>query len=333
MTDNVYDDEDDWGPAPWPLWSAHPDIPVYEEGGLLFFLYDDPIIGPILPSMFITVPVEDEDDHGETVKGRDRIDCYPHVRQRPLDPPLGIGHADEAPFGVPFYDSAEDDSDECDKTDVSDPYGERALQYGGMYYTEGMGLTAIEDREARIDCFRAAEVLYRHSAGRGNPVGWLCLGYVYAYDRCEGRYFRSYFDNFGVVPPKPDIDTMALESFRHAAEENLAEGCYKYGDMLDEGRGCDPDYGKALSMFRKAFELGRDDSPRIWGSAALRLARAYNDAKGCDRDCREALHWYELARTGLEMKVRDGGGSYDARLWEAEAGVMDMRQELRLQEA
>ncbi|MBW3089072.1 sel1 repeat family protein [Bifidobacterium sp. 82T24] len=312
------------GPAPWPLWHAHDDIPVLDYGDV-WFLYDDPIIGPILPLMFITVPVEEDG-----VMGRDRIDCYPFVQQCELIPPLGIGQASRTSLGVPFYDAGIDDSAVCDKADQSDPYGDDALHYGGMYYEEGMGYTAPKDHGRRLDCFKAAEILYRHSAGRGNPFGWLCLGYVYAYDRCEGRYFRSYYDNFGEAAPKPDTDVMALEAFRHAAEADIAEGCYKYGDMLDEGRGCEPDYAGALTMFRRAFDLGKDERPHIWGSAALRIARAYADAKGCRHDCAEALHWYEIARTGLELAVRDGAGAYDARLWEAEAGVMDMQQELRL---
>ena len=99
----------------------------------------------------------------------------------------------------------------------------------------------------------AAGILYRHAAGRGNAIGWLCLGYVYAYDRCEGRYFRSYYNNFGEVPPKPDTDVLAYECFRHAAEAEIAEGCYKLGDMLAEGRGCAADHAKALDMFLRAY--------------------------------------------------------------------------------
>lgn len=73
------------------------------------------------------------------------------------------------------------------------------------------------------------------------------LGYVYAYDRCEGRYFRSYYNNSGEVPPKPDTDVLAYECFRHAAEAEIAEGCYKLGDMLAEGKGCAADHAKALA--------------------------------------------------------------------------------------
>lgn len=114
--------------------------------------------------------------------------------------PVGIGHADEAEAGVPYYDDTFDEDDECTTADISDPDGSIALGLGGMYYEEGMHYTAASERQKRVDCFRAAEILYRHAAGRGNAIGWLCLRYVYAYDRCEGRYFRSYYNNFGEVP-------------------------------------------------------------------------------------------------------------------------------------
>ncbi|MFR4853453.1 MAG: tetratricopeptide repeat protein [Bifidobacterium bifidum] len=167
--------------------------------------------------------------------------------------PVGIGHANEAEAGVPYYDDIFDEDDECTTADISDPDGSIALGLGGIYYEEGMHYTATSERQKRVDCFRAAEILYRHAAGRGNAIGWLCLGYVYAYDRCEGRYFRSYYNNFGEVPPKPDTDVLAYECFRHAAEAEIAESCYKLGDMLAEGRGCAADHAKALDMFLRAY--------------------------------------------------------------------------------
>ena len=159
---------------------------------------------------------------------------------------VGIGHANEAEAGVPYYDDTFDEDDECTTADISDPDGSIALGLGGMYYEEGMHYTAASERRKRVDCFRAAGILYRHAAGRGNAIGWLCLGYVYA-------YVRSYYNNFGEVPPKPDTDVLAYECFRHAAEAEIAESCYKLGDMLAEGRGCAADHAKALDMFLRAY--------------------------------------------------------------------------------
>ena len=36
-------------------------------------------------------------------------------------------------------------------------------------------------------------------------------------------------------------------------EAEIAESCYKLGDMLAEGRGCAADHAKALDMFLRAY--------------------------------------------------------------------------------
>lgn len=83
---------------------------------------------------------------------------------------VGIGHANEAEAGVPYYDDTFDEDDECTTADISDPDGSIALGLGGMYYEEGMHYTAASERRKRVDCFRAAGILYRHAAGRGNAI-------------------------------------------------------------------------------------------------------------------------------------------------------------------
>lgn len=84
--------------------------------------------------------------------------------------PVGIGHANEAEAGVPYYDDTFDEDDECTTADISDPDGSIARGLGGIYYEEGMHYTAASERRKRVDCFRAAEILYRHAAGRGNAI-------------------------------------------------------------------------------------------------------------------------------------------------------------------
>ena len=37
--------------------------------------------------------------------------------------PVGIGHANEAEAGVPYYDDTFDEDDECTTADISDPDG------------------------------------------------------------------------------------------------------------------------------------------------------------------------------------------------------------------
>ena len=57
-----------------------------------------------------------------------------------------------------------------------------------------------DEHEKRIMCFQAAELLYLHASKKGNPIGDLNLGYVYSYDRCEGRYWnRSLADDTPVT--------------------------------------------------------------------------------------------------------------------------------------
>ncbi len=73
--------------------------------------------------------------------------------------------------------------------DMPDPNGSLALSFGSDYYREGMSYSDAEDRQTRIDCFRAAEILYLHAAAKGNVDAYLDLGYIYSYDRCEGHYY------------------------------------------------------------------------------------------------------------------------------------------------
>lgn len=206
-----------------------------------------------------------------------------------------------------------------------DPEGRDALELGGRYYVEGMGFTDVADHKARIDCFRAAELLYLHAAERGNPYAWQNLGYVYSYDRCEGRYYDQWA---GGVDPFP-CDERAFECYSRAAEAGLAEATYKLGDMHKRGAGCNPDAAEAFRCYRRAFEQGKGDHPVVWGSVALRLADCYENAFGCEQSFEKSLKWYEQAVTGLDIAVREGEWFYDKALASARNGVKRCKQELR----
>lgn len=109
-------------------------------------------------------------------------------------------------------------------TGADDPDGEDALFYGGGLYDEGMRLTAPEHAEARLDCFKAAELLYRHAAGKGNAMAYLCLGYVYYYDRCKGSYWRNLSEletDEDCQQPYPR-EELAFTCFEMAATAGLA---------------------------------------------------------------------------------------------------------------
>lgn len=52
----------------------------------------------------------------------------------------------------------------------TDPDGDIALSHESNYYVEGMSYTDSEDRETRIQCFQAAEILCLHAAAKGNVI-------------------------------------------------------------------------------------------------------------------------------------------------------------------
>lgn len=332
------------------LVNAHDDIPVLELAGGWYFKHDDPIIGPVLPSLFITIPVWQQ---GRVI-GRDRIWQYPAACIEHTGVVADWGHASDAPFGIACYHDMYSDGDSTDEVDVSDPEGEDAMAWAADYYFDGVRFTQPERRQERIDSFRAAEILFRHAAGRGCAWAWLCLGYLYAYDRAEGKYFRSAFDwspqsdtawgrQFYSAPPKPPLPIRAAACFRRAAGEGVAEGCLAYAEtlrkhpefkedsyVLEEGRSSDEPASdfSARDWLRRAYDIAVvQRNPRIWGSAALRLgemaAAGTSDEKP---DAKAALRWYETAVRGLEQTVRSGLDMFDQLLAEAQNGVEDMKQ-------
>lgn len=143
------------GTKTWDMKWAYRDDPVFEV--ILDVMIDYPN-GDKLPGIWITEPIFNDEGGSD---GRTYVMAYPYADH-------------EHPF------PGDDDED-----------GNDALFYGGGYYDEGMSYTDPANHEKRIECFQAAELLYRHAAGRGNAVASLCLGYVYSYDRCEGRYWRD----------------------------------------------------------------------------------------------------------------------------------------------
>lgn len=213
-----------------------------------------------------------------------------------------------------------------------DKGGEDALYYGGCYYEEGMSYTDPADLGKRVDCFRAAEILYRHSAGRGNAVANLCLGYVYSYDRCEGRYWRCPMtleaaeDNACPYPR----EERAFACLTKAARAAIPEACYKLGDLYKQGVGCEPSAVEAFNWYMQAFELAEHEPPVIQGSIALRIAGCCEEGFGCRQDFAKALECYEQAMAALEVAVDNGEAWYGKALAEARAGAKRCQQELQV---
>lgn len=212
-----------------------------------------------------------------------------------------------------------------------DEDGNDALYYGGGYYEEGMSYTDPADHDRRVACFQAAELLYRHAAGRNNAVANLCLGYVYSYDRCEGRYWRggqaAQGEGGGAQQPYPR-EERAFECLKAAAEAGIPEACYKLGDMYKHGTGCTPDAVAAFGAYVRASEFAEKERPVVLGSIALRLGGCYEEGFGCTQDFTRAASWYEEAAAGLEFAVEHGEAWYEKALAGAQAGLRRCRQEL-----
>ncbi len=207
----------------------------------------------------------------------------------------------------------------------NDPDGSLALYYGAEYYNEAMTYTTQKDHKARVECFQAAEILYRHSAGAGNPYACLNLGYIYSYDRCEGWYW-GYFEDDTDEARK----ARAFDYLSQAAKADIAEACYKLGDMYKRGMGCKPDAKRAFECYSRAAELcdEENESPVIFGSTALRLGDCFEVGFGCTQSFADALKWYKQAVTALEIAIRGGESWYSRALTGAKDGVKRCQQEV-----
>lgn len=224
-----------------------------------------------------------------------------------------------------FYDAEE-----------HDPGGEEALYWGSCYYREAMEHQDAAEHEVRVDCFKAAEVLYLHAAKRGNVIAFVNLGYVYSYDRCENDYWEQKVlwmsdedvKRASALRKSFSREQHAYECYLKAAEAGDPEACYKVGDLIRDGRGCEQDEVAAFGWFERAFELGRTDQDVCWGSAALRLATCCEEGRGCEQDFARAREWYEVAVAGLRAAVNSGNWYYEKSLTHAEHGLARVRQEL-----
>lgn len=218
-------------------------------------------------------------------------------------------------------------------TGADDPDGEDALFHGGDLYDEGMMLADPERVSARLDCFRAAELLYRHAAGKGNAIAYLCLGYVYYYDRCQGNYWRNLDDleaDEDYQRPFPR-ERRAFECFEKAADAGVAEACYKLGDAYKNGIGCDIDEQKAYASYRRAAQCDDGRAPNQTGSIALRLAECLENGIGCEHDFGLALEQYERAERFLDAAVSAGDWHYKRARDGAQDGIARCEQELGME--
>ena len=215
------------------------------------------------------------------------------------------------------------------------PLSDTARTFADSYYYEGMATSADENLGKRIDCFRAAELLYLHAIARGDLRAHTKLGHLYARDRCEGHYFDAVGNNLlaDAVLPASEVREKAFRHFDYAASRGDVEAVYMLGDMLRDGCGCDVDADAAFACYRRACEFVQEmtsATPLLRGCVALRLGRAFEEGEGCAFDFATALSWYEVAAEHLGEAVENGVWQYGVELGQAKRGVLRMRQELAL---
>lgn len=207
--------------------------------------------------------------------------------------------------------------------------GWRAFDLASRYFAEGLGgcggAEGPQADQRRIDCFRAAEILYLHSARRGNLAAWVKLGTIYAFDMAEGQYWQGLLES-RAAHCSVDPDRKAFACFSRAALAGDAEGCWQLGDLLAEGRGCVRDDRRALTLYTRALLHGRNAEQR--GLAALRLARCLEGARGCALDLGKAQVLYEWAAGRLQEAFDEGQWHCKRELHEARVGAARMAQEL-----
>lgn len=217
--------------------------------------------------------------------------------------------------------------------ELGDESGNMAVAMGAECYNRAMELAGADDREGRIAFFQAAEYLYRMAREKGNVWGYVDGGYIYYYDRCEGRYYPDFTEDTQSEEARAyceafDADAAAYECYAYAADAGEPQSCYKLGDMLKNGRGCKADAASAVAMYERAYELGKKDDTICWGGAALRLGDCYEKGIGVRQDFAWARMWYECAVVGLGAAVEAGDWFYEKSLAGAKAGAARCRQEI-----
>lgn len=209
-----------------------------------------------------------------------------------------------------------------------DEHGWKALDHGAWFYGQAMTYGDPKQRSLRIDCFRAAEILYLHAAEKGNAQALVDLGYVYSYNRCEGMFWPGWekYDegDFSDYP----ADERAYQVLLEASESDFSEAHYKLGDMLSSGRGCEQDHARAYECYKKAYERAEYEYSHIKGSCAFRLAKAHEEGRGCQQSFELALHYYQEAEFYLDRAVSCGDYYYRKAFFKAQRGIRRMRQEI-----
>ena len=157
---------------------------------------------------------------------------------------------------------------------------------------------------------------------------------MYSYDRCQGLYWpnEDTLEVSGRRESRDQSNERAFRCFKLAADEGLAEACYKLGDCYKNGTGCEVDERAAYLSYEKAAACKDIDAPYLIGSIALRLAGCLEEGIGCEHDFHRALKQYERAEEYLDAAVSFGDTYYRGALRGARDGIVRCKQEIALAE-
>lgn len=310
-----------------------PTMPILRYGDH-YYCFADLVIGPVLPTVDLTLPMFADDRSGKPyVYQRTYTGSYPEEETQDVVPinPVPICYRtmnDDIvmPYeqwtqvyrdlpGTPFYSSTYDDGDYCKRASRYDPDGVEAWGHAMFYLEEAMRVHADRfdtteslsdwEREQHHDCLKLAEILFRHAAGRGNARAWLALGRIYHDDLNHGDYFNScYTAHIKGQPPiveQPPLPERARICFERAAALGDAEALAFLGDLRLEGQTCKRDVRRAFALYEEAYARGGEDGQVRYAkaAAALRLARCYKHGIGCAIDRAKARALFRCAKDGL----------------------------------
>ena len=202
-----------------------------------------------------------------------------------------------------------------------DPGGGIALDWGGRFYDEGMECVNSGDATRRVSCFSAAEILYLHSRERGNPFASLCLGYVYGYDRCEGRYFSHWYrplESTGQTVAETgkceDLFTSGIFMLG-SVFQSLTKETWRTRPLRENGTGRELSLEEvnawrkeqAAICYKEAADAGIPEAMYKYGDCL-------QQGIGVQEDAEEAFRWYRKALRYIDGERAAVAGSIAFRL-------------------
>lgn len=228
----------------------------------------------------------------------------------------------------------------CSYPNGHDSGGKRALELAERYFSEGLSCYGTE---SAVECFQAAEILYLHACERGSVEAHTRLGVLYRSDMCKGRYWK-YAISSHAKHARECVAEKAVKMLRRAAARGSAEAKWQLGDMIHESADTPSDEALAFSLYKGSFcrasgcslgsvesivdvhdvlnlVQGEDSTLLHAGCAARRIAECVEAGRGCAKDARRALAWYEAAAHLLDSCVDAGCWHYAEELARAQAGA------------